>query len=349
MMNNKEYIREDLQTFKPYKVENITSGIKLDANENPYEMDKTIKEQIIKWLKEEEKFRIYPDSNADSLNSAIAKYYGVARENVTCGVGSDQLIDCMVRGVIAPGDSVVFPTPSFSMYKSVVALNHGKSVEVELNEDFSYNIEALIKACKETKAKLLILCTPNNPTGNILTLDEISYIAQNVSCPIIVDEAYGEFTKESAISLIKEFQNIVVFRTFSKAYGLAGLRVGYAIGSEKAIYPIEITKPPYNLNTFTQVVAEKVIENTQLYSKQIQNILEERDKLRMQLIELGIKVYPSEANFLLIEWDKTDLEVKLREKEIYIRTMSIRNKKMYRISVGTKKQNQILLDSIKEV
>ena len=348
MMNNKEYIREDLMGFTPYQAGHVTEGIKLDANENPYGMEDLVREKVMDWLSNNDNFAIYPDSNCTELRQAIGKYYNLPSSQVVCGVGSDQIIDCMVRGIISPGDTVVYPDPSFSMYQSVITLNHGKGLAVDLNEDFSYDIEAMIKACNDNNAKLLILCTPNNPTGNSLSLDEMKEIASRVKCPIMIDEAYGEFTDKSSIDLIKEFDNIAVLRTFSKAYGLAGLRIGYALGSQKALYPIEISKPPYNVNTFTQVVAKIVIENSELYKGHVEDMRDERKLLKESLEAMGLKVYPSDANFLLIECDKIDLDQHLESKKIYIRAMNIRGKKMYRISVGKKEENILVLESIKE-
>ncbi len=348
MMNNKDYIREDLKGFTPYKADHITGVIKLDANENPYEMNGGVRENIINWLSEKENFSVYPDSNCEALRGSIAKYYSVDSNQVVCGVGSDQLIDCMIRGILMPGEAVVYPDPSFSMYQSVITLNHGKGIPVSLNEDFTYDIEAMIKACEDHDAKLLILCTPNNPTGNSLSLSDIKKIAKAVTCPIMVDEAYGEFNTESAISLIDEFDNIVVLRTFSKAYGLAGLRIGYGIGSEKALYPIEIAKPPYNVNTFTQMVAQTVIENADSYKSHVEDMKAARESIKKSLEEMRLKVYPSDANFLLVESDEIDLDELLKKKQIHIRAMIIRGKKMYRISVGTKEQNELVLENIRE-
>lgn len=347
-MNNKAYIREDLKGFTPYKADHVTGVIKLDANENPYAMDDAVRESMINWLSEKENFSVYPDSNCESLRGSIAKYYSVEKDQVVCGVGSDQLIDCMIRGILMPGDAVVYPDPSFSMYQSIITLNHGKGVAVSLKEDFSYNIEDMIEACHDNDAKLLILCTPNNPTGNSLSLADIKQIAKAVTCPIMVDEAYGEFNNESAIDLINEFENIVVLRTFSKAYGLAGLRIGYGIGSEKALYPIEVSKPPYNVNTFTQMVAQTVIENAAPYKTHVEDMKIEREKIKKDLQEMGLKVYPSDANFLLAECDKIELDDYLKEKNIHIRAMAIRGTKMYRISVGTKEQNKLVLKYIRE-
>ena len=348
MMDKKAYIREDLMDFTPYQAGHVTGVLKLDANENPYQMDDLVREEIIHWLSNKENFSVYPDSNCLELRESIASYYQVDKNQVACGVGSDQLIDCTIRGILMPGDAVVYPDPSFSMYQSIITLNHGKGIPVALNEDFSYNIEAMIQACQDENAKLLILCTPNNPTGNSLTIDQIKTIARAVDCPIMVDEAYGEFQDESSISLIKEFENILVLRTFSKAYGLAGLRIGYAIGSEKALYPIEISKPPYNVNTFTQMVAKMVIENPESYQTHIEDMKGGREIIKEALEEMGLKVYPSDANFLLIECDKIELDSYLKTKNIHIRAMKIRGKKMYRISVGRADQNKLLLESIRE-
>ena len=347
-MCSADLIREDLRGFTPYTAEHVRGIIKLDANENPYEMDEVVAEKINNWLSEKENFSVYPDSNCDSLRASIANYYKVGANQVVCGVGSDQLIDCLIRGIIMPGEAVVYPDPSFSMYQSIITLNHGKGIAVPLNEDFSYNIEAMIQACNDNDAKLLILCTPNNPTGNSLPLEDIKTIAKRVKCPIMIDEAYGEFKDETVISLIDEFENIVVLRTFSKAYGLAGLRIGYGIGSQKALYPIEISKPPYNVNTFTQMVAQTVIENPDSYKVHVEDMKKERDLMKSALEDLGLKVYPSDANFLLIECDKIELDEYLKTKNIYIRAMNIRGKKMYRISLGTKKQNKLVLDHMRE-
>lgn len=348
MMNKKTYIRKDLKEFTPYEPGEVAGGIKLDANENPYDIDKKVKNETINWLTNQESFSVYPDTNADQLRGAIAKLYGINPKQVVCGVGSDQLIDCLIRGLIMPGDRVVYPVPSFSMYQSMITLNHGKGIGIDLEPDFSYPIEKMIKACEEYNAKLLILCTPNNPTGNSLPLEDIREIARRVKCPVMVDEAYGEFTKESAISLINEFENIIVLRTFSKAYGLAGLRIGYGIGSEKALYPIQVTKPPYNINTFTQIVAKKVIENPAIYKAHVKKINQDRKILSEALTAIGITVYPSDANFLLVDCGNMELDKVLKEKNIHIRKMTIREKQMYRISIGTKEQNELLLKSIEE-
>lgn len=347
-MNEKQYIREDLMGFTPYTAEHVTGIIKLDANENPYDMDEVVRENIIDWLSSKENFSVYPDSNCTDLRQAIANYYELQASQVVCGVGSDQLIDCMVRGILMPGEAVVYPDPSFSMYQSVITLNHGTGVPVPLNEDFTYNIDAMIQACNDHDAKILILCTPNNPTGNSLPLEDIRTIAAAVKCPIMLDEAYGEFNDESAISLIDEFDNIVVLRTFSKAYGLAGLRIGYGVGSPKALYPIEISKPPYNVNTFTQMVAQTVIENPDSYKIHVEDMKKERQILKEALQDMGFKVYPSDANFLLLESDTIELDEYLKTKNIYIRAMEIRGEKMYRISVGTKEENKLVLDHIRE-
>ena len=349
MMNKKTYIRKDLENFAPYQPGEFPGGIKLDANENPYDMDMKIKNEIIDWLEKENSFSVYPDTNCNELRDALAKFYKVNKEQVVCGVGSDQLIDCLMRGLIMPGDRVIYPSPSFSMYQSMISLNHGKGIAVDLESDFSYNTEKMIEACNDYDGKLLILCTPNNPTGNSLSLDEIRKIAKRVKCPVMVDEAYGEFTDKSAISLIDECENIIVLRTFSKAYGLAGLRIGYGIGSEKALYPLKVTKPPYNINTFTQIVAKKVIENPEIYKGHVEGMKNNRQELAKGLIKLGLTVYPSDANFLLVDCGNIELDELLKEKNIYIRKMMIRDKKMYRISIGRKEQNEYLLKVIQEV
>ncbi|WP_058485096.1 histidinol-phosphate transaminase [Defluviitalea phaphyphila] len=347
----KNYIRKELRDFKPYHADFIQQKIKLDANESPFTLSENVKKKLIEWIENEENINRYPDTDSTELRKTLASFWNVSIDNVICGVGSDQLIDCMMKVFIEPGDKVVMPTPSFSMYSSTVVLNHGVPIQVELNSDYSYPIENIIKSCKENNAKILILCTPNNPTGNVLFEEEIKKIAENVKCPILIDEAYGEFTSSTMIPFIKEYPNIVVFRTFSKAYGLAGLRVGYGVGNKEIIDAIYLTKPPYNLNTISQKIATWVLQDYKIYKDRISYLKKEREYLLEELKSLpNIKVFNSEANFILIETNKLNLVKKLEEKEIFVRSFPKNSKTiLIRITVGTKEQNKILINAIKEI
>ena len=340
------FLKESFTKLVPYHAQHITQGIKLDANENPYPMPVELFTYISEWCKNSPINR-YPDTDALELREAIATYYGVTPQNVICGVGSDQLIDCTLRAALQKGDDVVVPYPSFSMYQLSTVINSGNLIEVPLCEDFTYNVPAILEIIKKVVPKVVFLCNPNNPTGSILTLDEIREILDATEALVIVDEAYGEFTKDSAITLTREYTNLLVLRTFSKAYGLAGARIGYGIAHPSIIETINVTKPPYNLNVFSQEMAKWIISNTTYYQDSLKKIIDSRENLYQALKKLPLRVYPSEANFLWVS-SEYNLDKILKAKQIYIRKININQKDYFRISIGTDEENQILLETLKE-
>lgn len=347
-----KYIRSDLKNFKNYSADFIDYKVKLDANESPYSLCEEIKVELSNWINESENFNIYPDTDSSELREEIAKFWTVEKENIICGVGADQLIDCILKLMIEVNDKVMMPTPSFAMYKIATVMNHGLPLEFDLNDDYSYDTNKIIEMYKEKNPKLLILCTPNNPTGNVMAKNEIKKVLENVQCPVIVDEAYAEFNGETVIDLINEYENLIVLRTFSKIYGLAGLRVGYGISNYKMINLISIIKPPYNLNTFSQKAAIEVLKHDAVYKKRVNKIMEEKKWLEEALKLISdIKVFDSNANFILIKSSVNDLGCKLKEKGILIRSFKTHDKLMncHRISIGSREQNEILMGGIKEL
>lgn len=338
------FIKKSLGTLVPYHAEHITKGIKLDANENAYGLPTSLKEKLMRL-----DVHRYPDTDSSELTDKIAQVYKVATENVVCGVGSDQLIDCLLRGALEEGDKVLCPDPSFSMYKLTTLMNGGKYEAVPLTEAFEYDVEAFISKAQEHEPKVTFLCNPNNPTGCILSLEAIERIIKVSKGIVVVDEAYAEFADIEAISavkLVKKYSNLIVFKTFSKAYALAGARIGYGIGSKAVIELINMIKPPYNVNVFSQEAALLVLENRELFKVGIEKLKEQREMLYKALINLKFKVYPSEANFLWVD-TALDLEEILRKESIYVRKMRYKEKVYYRISVGTEEENKALLECLK--
>lgn len=333
-------IKKQLQNRIPYHSSFINDGIILNANESPYDLPKEVLDHMSDWAKSMPLNR-YPDTDCIKLVEAIARKYNIKPSNVISGVGSDQLIDCLFRTFVDTDDYVLVPTPSFSMYTEYGELSNAKIIYIPLNEDFSYNLDNFKEKIKN--AKITFICTPNNPTGSSLTLEEIKYLAKSTEGILAIDEAYGEFNDFTSIDLIKEFNNVIVFKTFSKAYGLAGARIGYALGNEELIDAMNIVKPPYNVNSFSIEAAAFVISNTHLYDEGIKEIKKERDILFNSLKELGVNVYPSKANFLWVELGNDVLD-KLKEEKIYIRTFK---GKYVRISIGKPSENKKLLEVIK--
>ncbi|MCT4545459.1 MAG: histidinol-phosphate transaminase [Vallitalea sp.] len=349
MINN--YIRKDLKDFTPYHAQIKDYDIKIDANENPYEHNKEIIIKVNRWLEDCNNIRRYPDTDCTDLRNAIAKYWNVERDNVVCGVGSDQLIDSILKVFLEPGDKVLMPTPSFSMYKLSTKLNRGIPIEFSLEDDFSYNVEKIISLYRKEKPKCLFICTPNNPTGNTISIENMEKLLEEIECPVVIDEAYSEFIDESMIDKTYKYNNIIVLKTFSKAYGLAGLRVGYGIASKDMIDAINIVIPPYHLNSLSQFIAKTVIENTNEYNNKIEEINSNREWLfnNLKSINYVEKVYPSQANFLLIKVSSYTIAKKLENEKILVRGYGDAGElaNCIRITIGTKEENEKLIDVMK--
>ncbi len=346
----KQWIRSDLKDHKPYNASEIEYKVKLNANESPFNLPKVVRKNIIKWFEDEENLNLYPDTDCIELKKELSKWYNVNVENIICSVGSDQLIEYICKIFLEPSDVVVVPSPSFSMYSITAKLNKAKIVEVKFNDDLSYNADRIIEACEENDAKILFLCTPNNPTGVTISCSDIEKILDNVDCPVIIDEAYAEFTNETMLPYINKYNNIIVLRTFSKAYGLAGLRIGYGIADKEFIQALEIVKVPYNLGTLSQKIAIEVLRNSEVYKERIEFIKQEREWLFEQLKSIkGLKVYKSEANFIYVE-SIVNISEYLSSKKILIRELKSSNGLYFsRITVGERKQNEKLIKKLYKV
>lgn len=342
----KTLMKKHLQHFKAYDAETFESTIKLDANENTYPLPEEVKVHMAKWCMEMP-IHLYPDTACNKLRAAIAKAYGLTKEQVICGVGSDQLIDTLLRCFVDEEDYVVAPTPSFSMYKLSTQLNEGKLIEVPLKEDFTYDEANFVACLRQYDPKLVFLCTPNNPTGCVVSESLVRKVLENTTGVVVIDEAYGEFDEGSYSDWIHECERLIVLRTFSKAYGLAGARIGYGMAQEALIRCLEVIKPPYHLNRFTQELASYVITHRHVYEPCIEKIKQTREKVREFLEEQGFKVYASQANFLWIE-GVVDLERILKTKGISIRQFKIEDKAYYRLSIGTEEEMKQVMDCIKE-
>ncbi len=295
-------VRGSVERMEVYKVQPV-EGIKLDANESPYGMPEDVKQALASWLLEEENLREYPDTDCLQLRARISSYYGLAPENVLPAVGSDQLIDLLGKTFLEEGDRILVPDPSFSMYAISAAVNHGKAVPFPLTADYEYDPGVILQKAAEVSPKIVYLCSPNNPTGGVIEEDDLRYLLENLSCVVVLDEAYGEFSGETHASWVKEFPNLAVLKTFSKAYGLAGLRVGYMLASEELTEALNKVRAPYHLNTFSQKAAVLLLGHPAI-AAQVNEIAAERERLYAALApyngKKGFRVYPSRANYLYI-------------------------------------------------
>lgn len=344
-------VREDLRTLIPYDAPFYPDVIKLDANENPYDFPSEVLAKIFREVDSRD-FSRYPDAAAERLRERLARYIGVDSENIMVGNGSDELI-LNIMLTYGTGAKFAVATPTFSMYGVHGRIAAAVKIEVPRLEHFEIDVEALKQAAAGPEVKVVVVCSPNNPTGTATSSEEIEELLGNTNAIVVVDEAYGEFGGDSCIPLLDTYPNLIVLRTFSKAFGLAGLRVGYLLGHSSVVNELKKVKQPYNLNTFSQLAARVVMENLPPFKERIKKILKERDRLFSELsAQPGVEVFPTQSNFILF---RTPLPAEKIYNGLLERGVLIRNvdspglSHCLRISVGTAEENRVFIDKLGEV
>jgi len=266
--------------------------VKLNSNENPYPPSPHVFTALRNAINED--LRLYPDPVANRLRDTAAAQYGFHRENILVGNGSDDLLTMLMRTFVGPGDSVAFPVPTYSLYDVLVTLQEGKVVQVPYPVDFS-----LPPALADVEAKLTFLCHPNAPTGIAHPLDQIEALAQKVRGVLVVDEAYVDFGAASALSLVHRYPHVVVLRSFSKSFSLAGLRVGLAFGRPELIHELLKVKDSYNVDRLSIAAAVAALEDYAWMQRNVEKIRATRSRLIAALQRFGYFVYESQTNFVL--------------------------------------------------
>ena len=341
MKDLKEIVRKNIYSLKPYSsARNEFKGeasIFIDANENPYDTP----------------YNRYPDPLQLQVKEKISALKGVSVENIFLGVGSDEPIDLLYRIFCEPQkDNVVALEPTYGMYAVCADINNVEYRTVSLKENYQFSADDLLAATDEN-SKIIWLCSPNNPTGNALETAEIEKVLKNFSGIVAVDEAYIDFSSQpSFLKVLKEYPNMVVLQTFSKAWGSAGVRLGMAFASEDIIKIFNKVKYPYNVNVLTQRYAIKLLDNFSQVEKKVKAILKNREKLEKQLVKIKCikEVYPTDANFILVKTIDSDAIYKyLIEKGIVARN---RNgitlcDNCLRITVGTAEENKQVIAVLK--
>jgi len=342
--------RPGLENIKPYSVEEKDWDIKLDANESPNNLPPLVRERVMNRL-EYLAFNRYPEMGMRDLRTQIAENFNMSIQNVQIGSGSSEIIMALCQIFGGPGRSIVFPVPSFSMYAVYAQVTDSFPVPVTLGADYCVMRDKVLQAAEESDAKLIILCNPNNPTGTVMPHEDIEYIASRAKCPVLVDEAYFEFYGQSAVDLMAHYDNVIIARTFSKAYGLAAARVGYVLANAGIISMLERVLMPYHINSLSLATAEILFQMRDEFMPGLEQIITERQRLAGSLEGIaGIKVYPSETNFILIKTAQSkELNAHLSEKNIGIRNFDAAPglTNCIRITVGTPLENDNLLENIR--
>lgn len=337
--NIKDLVRKNILEQQPYVSfrDNNTfeNPVFLDANESAFgELNR------------------YPDSTQKELKQKLAALKNVSAKQIAVGNGSDELIDLIVKVFCEPKkDAILMMNPSFAMYGFYASVNENKVAKLNLNENFEIDKEEFLKISNEEKPKVFFLCSPNNPTGN--SIEDIEFYIQNFDGIVVVDEAYIEFSgKKSCIELLEKFPNLIVLQTFSKAWGMAGARVGIAYASEEIIQLINTVKSPYNVNSLSLNKISELIINKGFIKSNIENTLNEISWLRNELETVNCirKVFPSDANFFLIQFENVDkVYQKLLENEILTSKRSPQIPDCIRINVGNREENNKLINVLKSI
>ena len=336
-------LRDNIKKLQPYSSarDEFTeqAEVYLDANENPFNNG----------------INRYPDPYQNKLKERVSELKNIAKEKIFFGNGSDEVLDLTFRTFCEPGkDNVIICPPTYTMYKVLADINNIEVKEVILNNDFSLNTNKIISVVNKN-TKLLILCSPNNPTGSSINKSDLELLLSKLNCIVLVDEAYIDFSdKESAIDLIDKYPNLIICQTLSKAWGMAGIRVGMAFTSTKIAEILNKVKPPYNINTLSQQKALEGLRNKSLYLDILNMILTQKKLLIRKLKKFNTvkKVYPSDANFILVKFTNSKFVYKqLKKKGIIVRDRSkqVLCENCLRITVGTEKENNKLITKLKEI
>jgi histidinol-phosphate aminotransferase len=344
MFNINSILRENIKNLTPYSSARDEfqgeASVYLDANENAFgsPLDK--------------QYNRYPDPLQYKVKLRLSEIKGVPPRNIFLGNGSDEAIDILFRAFCNPGvDNVILVPPTYGMYEVSANINDIQTKKVKLTEEYQLNLEGIAEAI-DAHTKIIFVCSPNNPTGNSINRDDIETLLANFNGLVVIDEAYINFSRQKTfIQELTEYANLVVLQTLSKAWGLAGLRVGMAFASEEIIEVMNKVKPPYNINEASQELALKALENVEQVNAWIKETLNQRDRLVLNLknFDFVLDIYPSDANFILVKTtEPKNIYNFLVDRGIIVRDRSKVElcEGCLRITVGTPAENDILIESL---
>lgn len=343
-------VSKKVQELKSYIAEPKIQGIALDKNELPWSLDDEVEEVLIKSIKSMS-FNRYPDSSGIDLKAAISRYTGIDTESICIGNGSDELISLLLQTFIETGDTIAIYAPTFGMYKMYGAICGARIWKYDLDSNFELKLDEFIASLQKEKPKVVFLCNPNNPTGKELALWEIEEILKKNAGIVVVDEAYFEFSGVTASELLSAYDNLIILRTFSKAFGLAGLRVGYMLAAPSIISYINRVRSPFNVNAFAQVAAIEVLKNIDKVRERVEIVKSERERLLVLLNQLeGLQCFESKSNFVLMRTPYSEkIFRRLQKAGIFIRRYSSRKlEDCLRVTIGSRLENDKFYDTVKE-
>lgn len=346
MEADRSIMRETTRDFVKYYNPKLHGEVRLDTNTNVLGSNPAAAEYLRTHTWD---LNGYPDTYSGELRNALGELYGLDPSNIIAGNGSDEMLDVIFKTFMNWGDDAAVPFPSYSLYDYFVKSNGGSAKMVDLTDDFQLDVDALVR----TKAKITIVPSPNNPTGNCFRARDLEDLVSRFDGIVVIDEAYAEYSGDGYIGKVEEFDNLIVCRTFSKAYAMAALRVGYMASNPKLSEMMMCVKIPYSLNAVSEGAAVAAVRDRDFIRRSVDLVTEQRPKLADGLRKLGFEPFPSDSNFILARSpiDHKVLVDGLRERGVLIRDFGAkrRTENCVRPTVGTPELNALLLEKAAEV
>jgi histidinol-phosphate aminotransferase len=344
-------VKDQVLRAPVYSLRTYDAPIKINQNENPYDYPDDLKEKVLSRFRSRRWSR-YPEFVPDTLRVALAGFSGWKKDGILVGNGSNELLLSTLMVLLRERTSVVLPVPTFTVYSLVSQILGARLVPVMLRDDMSYDVDSILARADESAAKAIILCSPNNPTGTVLPKEGLRRILESFHGYVLLDEAYFEFCGCTGMEFLEQFPKLVITRTFSKAMGMAGLRVGYLMAHPELAAQIAKAKLPYNVNQFSLTAAEVALENLARFEPAIEAILRERKRLKAELDQVpGVRTFPTGANFFLLELDVSPRPV---FEDMYGQGVLVRDVSSYpmlsrclRVTVGKPEENDRFLSAFR--
>jgi len=347
-------IKPSVRAVKAYTLPAYRASLKLNQNENPWDAPAHIKEEVLRRFAAR-KWSQYPDFVPAELNECLARFAGWRPDGIIAGNGSNELIQALLMVTMEAGKTLLLSEPTFTLYRQVATVLGGKVETVFLTSELEYDSEALRRFVTEKQPDVTIICSPNNPTGCVIDDATLRALLKTAQGLVVIDEAYHEFAGSTVVPLLKEYENLIVLRTFSKAMAVAALRIGYLLASPDLVREIGKAVLPYNVNVFSQIAAEVAVENYESELRPlVRQIVSERDRMFAELTQIdGLTPVASHANFILV---KSATDPKRIFSEMLARDILIRDvsgypmlSEYFRFSVGTPEENDYVLKAIREI
>ena len=345
------YFRENVESMNGYEPgAQPESGdvVKLNTNENPYPPSPAVMDAIKNI--DAGRLRRYPEVGGDSFRNAAAKLWGLKKENFICTNGGDDLLTIAIRAFCDSSRPLAYPGPTYSLYPVLAKIQNCQTIELPFDNEFN-----LPSKLASTEAGMIIVCNPNAPSGTVVPVSELAMLAGETKGVLLIDEAYADFAENNCVEMVKDFDNVIILRSMSKGYSLAGVRFGYGIASEKLIAGMMKVKDSYNADVVAITAAAAAIGDEQYFKTNVEKVKAERVRLAGELEGIGFFVYPSQANFVLAKNNSAkiraiDIYEKLKEQNIFVRYWAYPElQDKLRITVGTAEQNDKLICALKQI